>query len=249
MNPASSRSSVRSDHALIAPDSHVLSVLPGWPDCDCTVLISPHLGAEFTQYISIMHPGASAGAAPSGVQRFFFVLEGQVNLEVEGKTHTLGQEHFAYLPPDIDYTIHTAHNSRLMVFEKPYEPIKGHPAPRPVIGNGADVDGVPYMGDPDALLQTLLPEEMSFDMAINLFTFKPGATLPFVEVHIMEHGLLVLDGQGIYRLGDQWYPVEKNDVIWMAPYCPQYYVASGKENTRYLYYKNMHRHPLNDGDL
>jgi len=105
------------------------------------------------------------------------------------------------------------------------------------------------MGDPDALLQTLLPEEMSFDMAINLFTFKPGATLPFVEVHIMEHGLLVLDGQGIYRLGDQWYPVEKNDVIWMAPYCPQYYVASGKENTRYLYYKNMHRHPLNDGDL
>ena len=27
-----------------------------------------------------------------------------------------------------------------------------------------------------------------------------------VEIHVMEHGLLMLEGGGIYRLGDRWYP-------------------------------------------
>ena len=244
MNPGMSRSTVKGDHALIAPDSHVLTVLPGWKDCEVTVLISPHLGAEFTQFIAIMHSGSVAEAAPEGVQRFIFVLEGQVELDMESGAHMLGAEHYAYIPPDEPHSIKAAQSSRLMVFEKPYEHLQGHTAPAAVVAAGEDIEGVPYMGDPDALLQTLLPEELEFDMAINLFSFKPGATLPFVEVHIMEHGLLVLDGQGVYRLSDDWYPIEKGDVIWMAPYCPQYYVASGKENTRYLYYKNMHRHPL-----
>ncbi len=33
-------------------------------------------------------------------------------------------------------------------------------------------------------------------------TYQPGATLPMVEIHVMEHGLLMLAGGGIYRLGD-----------------------------------------------
>ena len=63
---------------------------------------------------------------------------------------------------------------------------------------------------------------------MNVFTFQPGATLPLVEVHVMEHGLLMLEGQGVYRLGDSWYPVREDDVIWMAPVCPQWFVAMGK---------------------
>ena len=41
-----------------------------------------------------------------------------------------------------------------------------------------------------------------------------------VEIHVMEHGLLMLEGGGIYRLGDSWYPVEAGDFIWMAPLLP-----------------------------
>ena len=36
----------------------------------------------------------------------------------------------------------------------------------------------------------------AFDLAVNVFTFQPGATLPMVEVHVMEHGLLMLEGTG-----------------------------------------------------
>ena len=44
----------------------------------------------------------------------------------------------------------------------------------------------------------------------------------------MEHGLLMLEGGGIYRLGDHWYPVTAGDFIWMAPFCPQWFGALGK---------------------
>ena len=56
--------------------------------------------------------------------------------------------------------------------------------------------------------------------------------------------LLMLDGQGVYRLADSWYPVQQGDVIWMAPYCPQWFVAMGKGPARYLYYKDVNRGPL-----
>jgi len=53
-------------------------------------------------------------------------------------------------------------------------------------------------------------------------TYDPGAALSMVEVHVMEHGLLMLEGGGIYKLSDSWYPVEAGDFIWMGPYCPQW---------------------------
>ena len=90
-------------------------------------------------------------------------------------------------------------------------------------------------------MQALLPTGPAFDMAVNIFTYQPGATLPFVETHIMEHGLLMLKGQGIYRLDADWHPVQAGDVIWMAPYCPQWFVAMGPTLASYIYYKDVNR--------
>jgi (S)-ureidoglycine aminohydrolase len=114
-------------------------------------------------------------------------------------------------------------------------------APKSIIGNAADVPCQPFLGDPDARLQVLLPDVPAFDLAMNIFTYQPGATLPFVETHVMEHGLLMLAGQGVYRLEDSWYPVAAGDVIWMASYCPQWFVAMGKTPASYLYYKDVNR--------
>jgi len=57
----------------------------------------------------------------------------------------------------------------------------------------------------------------------------------------MEHGLLMLAGGGIYRLGDHWYSVTAGDFIWMAPYCPQWFGAIGKTPAKYLIYKDWNR--------
>ncbi|KAH7292804.1 hypothetical protein KP509_29G086500 [Ceratopteris richardii] len=54
----------------------------------------------------------------------------------------------------------------------------------------------------------------------------------------------MLEGHGIYRLGDDWYPVHAGDAIWMAPFVPQWYGALGRTRTRYLLYKDVNRDPL-----
>jgi (S)-ureidoglycine aminohydrolase len=93
-------------------------------------------------------------------------------------------------------------------------------------------------------LQVLLYDDPAFDMAVNIFTYQPGATLPFVETHIMEHGLMMLKGQGIYRLAEDYHPVQASDVIWMAPYCPQWFVAMGKTPASDIYYRDVNREAL-----
>ena len=74
--------------------------------------------------------------------------------------------------------------------------------------------------------------------------YAPGASLSQVEVHYMEHGVLMLEGSGIYRLGNAWYPVQAGDFIWMAPYCPQWFGCIGKASAKYLIYKNLNRHVI-----
>src|SRR6185369_16869840 len=117
-------------------------------------------------------------------------------------------------------------------------------APGFLIGDEARIAAAPLMDDDALQVRMLLPADAAFDLAVNTMTFQPGASLPMVESHFMEHGLLILDGGGVYRLGDRWYPVSAGDFIWMAPYCRQWFGAIGKVPARYLVYKDWNRHLL-----
>lgn len=55
---------------------------------------------------------------------------------------------------------------------------------------------------------------------------------------------MMLNGSGIYRLANDWYPVQAGDTIWMASFCPQWFVATGKSPARYIYYKDVNRDAL-----
>lgn len=243
---ALTRSSVKRDHALIAPDSHVQAALPGWTKTKGIILVSPVMGARFTQYYAMMERGAESGATMAGVQRFFFVLEGQVELTSPDGKVLLGVGGYGFIPADTNHRIVARKAARLLLFEKPYRAFDGAPAPAVVIGNERDLPESPFLGDERAQLKFLLPDEPAYDMAINIFSYMPGTTLPFVEVHVMEHGLLMLQGGGVYRLADSWYPVTEGDVIWMASYCPQWFVAAGRTPSRYIYYKDVNRDPMGD---
>jgi (S)-ureidoglycine aminohydrolase len=102
---------------------------------------------------------------------------------------------------------------------------------------------VPLGGDPNLLVRGLLPPDFNFDFAVNTMTYAPGASLAQVEIHVMEHGLVMLEGEGTYRLGDEGYGVAAGDFIWMAPYCPQWFVAEGTVPAKYLIYKDWNRRP------
>jgi (S)-ureidoglycine aminohydrolase len=127
------------------------------------------------------------------------------------------------------------------VIEKAYQPLPGVETPQILIGNERAISGQPLMGDEALQVRTLLPADVAFDMAVNTMTFEPGASLPMVECHVMEHGLLMLEGGGIYRLNERWYPVTAGDFIWMGSYCPQWFGALGKTPARYLIYKDWNR--------
>jgi (S)-ureidoglycine aminohydrolase len=240
------RSRVAANHALITPDTRVWGPIPGWRNATGAVHISPEMGARFVQQTVLLEEGGFSSGAGDGVERAIFVPSGAVDVKLPGggPAQRLGAEGFAYFPPDRPHEIRATEATTLVVFEKRFQPAANVERPQALVGHASDVAGEPFMGDEAARLQVLLPNDERFDMAMNIFTYQPGATLPQVEMHVMEHGLVMLEGAGVYRLGDSWYPVEAGDVIWMASYCPQWFAATGKSPARYLYYKDVNRDPL-----
>jgi len=209
--------------------------------CSAIVHVSPALGARFTEYTAEFEVGGELGGA--SVQRFVYVIEGSVKLELKGKASELGARGYAYLPEGLPHRVLGVKPSRMAVIEKPYQVLSAVEPPRSVVSSEDAVSAHPLEDDPSLQVKCLLPDEMSFDFAVNTMVYQPGAALSMVEMHVMEHGLIMLEGGGIYRLGDCWYPVTVGDFIWMGPWCPQWFGALGKVPAKYLIYKDFHRHP------
>jgi (S)-ureidoglycine aminohydrolase len=240
-NLGRTRSSQQPNHLLLTPDSFVHTTLPGMKACSAIVHVGPALGARFTEYTAEIEAGGELG--DTSAQRFIFVIDGGVKLEVDGKSSELSARGYAYLPEGVRHRVVATKISRVAVIEKPYDPIDSV-APHLIVSNEDAVSSHPLGDDPDLQVKSLLPDEMSFDFAVNTMVYQPGASLSMVEMHVMEHGLIMLEGGGIYRLGDSWYPVTAGDFIWMGPWCPQWFGAIGKVPAKYLIYKNWNRHPL-----
>ena len=236
------RSVQKQNHMLLTPDTFVRTTLPGMKACTAMVHAGPAIGASFAQYTAEFEPGGELGRTRA--QRFLYVLAGDLTLEVAGRSNQLARCGYAYLPAGLAHRVIAAKESRVAVIEKLYQPILDSQSPGVIISNEDTVSSEALDGDADLQVKHLLPDSMSFDFAVNTMVYQPGAALSMVEMHVMEHGLLMLEGGGIYRLGDCWYPVSAGDFIWMGPWCPQWFGAIGKVPAKYLIYKDWNRHPL-----
>jgi (S)-ureidoglycine aminohydrolase len=253
-NLGHTRSTNQRDHLLHTPDTFVRTELPGMKNATAIVHISPAAGAAFTQYTAELQTDGTLGSAgalgqnpavsQNSAQRFLYVLEGAVTLITSAGTHSILPGGYAYIPASMPHVLKAIENTRLEVIEKPYIPLVSSSAPELFVSNESTVASIALNGDPDLQVRSLLPGDPTFDFAVNTMTYNPGAALSMVEIHVMEHGLLMLEGGGIYRLGDSWYPVTAGDFIWMAPFCPQWFGALGKQPAKYLIYKDWNRHPL-----
>jgi (S)-ureidoglycine aminohydrolase len=241
-NLGQTRSSQQRNHLLSTPDSFVRTTLPGMKACAAVVHIGPAVGAKFTQYTAEFEAGGELGS--TAAQRFIFVLEGNLKLEVNGKSSKLGLRSYAYLPEGLPHRVVSIKTSRVAVIEKPYLALASMERPKLIVSSEDAVSSHPLGDDPSLQVKCLLPDTPNFDFAANTMVYQPGAALSMVEMHVMEHGLMMLEGGGIYRLGDSWYPVTAGDFIWMAPWCPQWFGAIGNVPAKYLIYKDFHRHPL-----
>lgn len=236
------RSAHQRNHLLLTPDTFVRTTLPGMKAASAIVHISPALGAAFTEYTAELESGGKLGETPA--QRFLYVVDGVVHLHASAKDHILGPRGYAYLPQGAVHRVTSREKSRAIVIEKAY--IANSPAnvSSVIVGSEDSIASTPLDDDPALQVKHLLPDTLSFDFAVNAMTYQPGAALSMVEMHVMEHGLVMLEGGGIYRLGDVWYPITAGDFIWMGPWCPQWFGAIGKVPAKYLIYKDWNRHPL-----
>jgi (S)-ureidoglycine aminohydrolase len=236
------RSSHQRNHLLLTPDTFVRTPLPGMRKCSAIMHVGPALGAKFTEYTAEFEAGGELGTTTA--QRFLYVIEGAVTVELEGKRSEISTGGYAYIPQGSVHRVVARAPSRAAVIEKAYQTLNSVAPPRPVISREDEIASHALNDDPDLQVKCLLPDEISFDFAVNTMVYQPGAALSQVEMHVMEHGLLMLEGGGIYRLGDSWYPVTAGDFIWMGPWCPQWFGAIGKVPAKYLIYKDWNRHPL-----
>lgn len=241
--PGFTRSVYRRDHALITPESHVFSPLSDWTNTLGAYLITPAMGSHFVMFLAKMQENSKSGLPPSDVERFVFVVDGTVSLtDISGISHELTVDSYAYLPPNLTHSLKCDASSTLVVFERRYSYLENH-ITELIIGSTSKQHLLETPGEVFEL-RKLLPVSLPYDFNVHIMDFQPGEFLNMKEVHYNQHGLLLLEGQGIYRLGDSWYPVQAGDAIWMAPFVPQWYAALGKSRTRYLLYKDVNRNPL-----
>ena len=229
----------------------VVSVLPFWTRTRAWIIARPMTGfAEtFSQSIMEVQPdGGSDDPEPDKeAEGVLFVVEGGFTLTIEGTAHTLAPGGYAYLPAGCRWTLRndTDAATRFHWIRKAYEAVPGLGTPEPLILSDADIAPTP-MPDTDGAWATTRfvdPADLRHDMAVTIVTLQPGAVIPFCETHVMEHGLYVLEGKGVYRLNRDWVEVEAGDFMWLRAFCPQACYAGGPGPFRYLLYKDVNRHP------
>ena len=238
------RTVLHSKYALVSPQSHVTSNLPGCVNTAATVLVSAAMGARFSQVLYKMASNGSISYKSGCEECFFYVIKGTCTFDSDTSTRHINQESFFYIPPGTGLEIKSSGETCvLLAFFKNYEFLEGATPPEVYFGSMAQSKQEPFGGDESIRLCTLLPDDMRFDMAVNILIYQPGRYLPITESHVMEHGLYMLKGEGIFLLNKRYYRVTQGDTIWMAPYCPQWFAALGHEAASYLYYKDVNRYP------
>ena len=240
------RSGLEHDHYLQTPDTFARTALPGMSRGTGIVHAGAARGARFTEYTAEFEAGGTL--APSAVQRFCYVLDGEALLEGRSgmirRHDRMGAGGYAYLPAAAAITLRAITAARVVVIEKPRVEADGVRSPGILVGEESAVAASGLKEDDAIQVRALLPEDAAFDFAVNIVTYEPGAFLPAVGMHVMEHGQMMLAGDGVVRLGGKWYPVTAGDFIWIAPYCPQWFGAFGKTPSRWLQYTDWNRRPL-----
>jgi (S)-ureidoglycine aminohydrolase len=215
-------------YTLITPDNHYPSRLPEFGDAPVVKLVTPRLApSRIGVYLVTLTAPARIGP---GFETFLYGLEGDAR--VDGQP--LGAGAYAYRPGGFSL----GGTGRVLLFKRRYE---GSSPPAALHGHR---DDEPFVDTPvpGFRRRELLPvADPAFDFAMSLLAFDAGVGLDNIEIHDEEHGLYMTAGAGLYYLDGDLLEVEQDDFIYMAPYCPQGFTATGREPAEYLLYKDTWR--------
>ena len=228
----------------------VTSLLPFWEDTRLWVIARPLSGfAEtFSQYVVEVSPGGGSDRPEldPGAEGVIFVVDGVLELTLDGEGHDLGAGGYAFLPPGCSWTLHNTGDvtATFHWIRKAYQAVAGIDPPPAFVTNEVDVAAGEMPGTHGAWTTQRFvdPTDIRHDMHVNIVNFEPGGVIPFPETHVMEHGLYVLEGKAVYLLNNDWVEVQEGDFMWLRAFCPQACYAGGPGRFRYLLYKDVNRH-------
>ncbi len=228
----------------------VASALPFWTGARFWVIARPMTGfAEtFSHYIAELAPGGGSNRPDTdpGAESVLFVTAGTLDLTLDGAHHHLTPGGYAFLAPGADWALTNPGTAPASFhwIRKVYVAVDGLPPPDSFVTSDQAVapQPMPDCGGVWATTRFADPSDLRHDMQVNIVTFQPGGVIPFAETHVMEHGIYILQGKGVYRLNQDWVEVEAGDYIWLRAFCPQACYAGGPEPFRYLLYRDCNRH-------
>ena len=228
----------------------VNSRLPFWENTLIWVLACPIAGfcSTFSHYLVEIEAGggSSTPETDEGVESTLFVTAGHLEITIDGVKHTLECGSYAYVPPSAKWSLFNTGSEQggFHWFRKAYQKVNGLDEPDAFVIQEHDVEAYVMPGSNDGWTTKRFVDktDLRHDMHITIVTFEPGAVIPFMEAHAMEHGLYVLEGKGVYKLNQDWIEVEAGDYMWLRAFCPQACYSGGNGPFRYLLYKDVNRH-------
>ncbi len=236
----------KENYVLLEPDGLVKNAIPGYENCDVTILGSPAMGATFADYlVTAKAGGKNTGIGGEGIESFLYVISGEVTVKNDDQEATLTEGGYIFSPEGnkIAFENKSGQDAKMYVYKRRYDRIEGYSA-HTVVANVNDMEWVEYEGMNNCHIKDLLPAagDFGFDMNMHILKFKLGASHGYIETHIQEHGMYFLSGKGMYRLDDEWVPVKKGDYVFLDAYVPQACYAVGREEDfAYIYSKDCNR--------
>jgi (S)-ureidoglycine aminohydrolase len=229
-------------YTLLTPANRYASRLPNVRDGLVYKLVTPRLApARFGQYLLDLEAGGALTDVTPGFEDFLYGLSGDAVLH-GARDVGLGAGGWCYLPPGEGFSLDAGGEpAQVLWLKRPYESWPGLGEPGALSGHREDAPwedtGVPGF----RRRELIPPRDPRHDFNMSLLAFDPGVGLDKVEVHDEEHGLYMTAGGGVYHLDGAQLEVRRDDFIYLAPYCPQSFVATGAEPAEYLLYKDVYR--------
>ena len=219
-------------YTLLTPANHYPCRLPNLPGARVVKLVTPRLApARFAEYLVELAPGgATSEPIERGFETFLYGLEGEIL--VEARDRNAGRSGRGR-----SSTSRTTSASRCAGIRTkpavcsgssvPTSRFRALDAPDLTAGHRDD-EPFEQTAVPGFRRRELLdPTDPRLDFNMSLLAFDPGTGLDKIEIHDEEHGLYMTAGTGEYLLDRDRHDVQEGDFIYMAPYCPQGFTATG----------------------
>lgn len=238
------RSLVTRNYAVLPPEGMFPSALPWLTKAAVFYQTSPKMGARFAQGRLEAEPGGGTTAPrQDGLEHFLYILAGTLDIAADEESASLAPGGFAYIPAGATWSLRNngAEPAKAVWITRPYVAAEGIAPPAPRFG-ARETTPVTRVDDSGRWRQYLLGTlDMSMDFEMNIMGFDRGTHFHCVETHIFEHGLVMLEGQGLQLLDRDWHEIWEGDFIWMGPFVPQQFYCTGWGGAAYLLYKDVNR--------